>query len=424
MSTVFPKNETVNGSTVEMPEPTASSAGLVEAPRFRRPTSTRKYIASLAIWFLYVPHYAILRLLGPRYGVYWVRIAANAHWLLTFAGAQGAARRSLEKFYPLLGTKLSVSQLLRRHLELKHECFARVRVYSLHGAESRLSDIRWRANPACESAIPKMDGRDRGLVIVGYHFGFYQLSATALSQVVPGCNPVQLRYRIAACAEQAMSPMARLVMRRAIEADRRSGAPIFYVDANTSIRQLYRLLRGAGCLSVAADGMVADDFMEVPFFHGTLRVPTGWARLAAATSSDVLLLYDTEIDRHHREGWFFNHVRCSNTSNESVERAVAEAVRTLEAAIQREPWGWHPWQRLRWEQDADGIPRYYLKQFGADANGDGSEAIGAYANPTQRNTATVQPPALSTQWSRSANVRKTSNSASRNGFGDSMGDHP
>jgi glycosyltransferase involved in cell wall biosynthesis/lauroyl/myristoyl acyltransferase len=364
MSTVLPKNENSPGLAPEKPEPTASAAGLVEAPRLRRPTTARKYIASAAIWCLYVPHYAILRLLGPRFGIYWVRIAANAHWLLTFVGAQRAARRSLEKFHPLLGTKLSVSQLLRRHLELKHECFARVRVYSLHGAESRLSDIRWRANPDCEYAIPKMDGRDRGLVIVGYHFGFYQLSAIALSQVVPRCNPVQLRYRIAACAEQAMSRMARLVMRRAIEADQRSGARIFYVDANTSIRQLYRLLRGAGCLTLAADGMLADDFMEVPFFDGTLRVPIGWARLAAATSSDVLLLYDTQVDRHHRDGWFFDHVRCSDTSAEVIKRAVSEVISTLESAIRREPWGWHPWQRLRWEQGADGSPRYFLQPFG------------------------------------------------------------
>src|SRR5882757_10343425 len=171
MSTVLPKNEDVGGLTSQKPEPTASSAGLVETPRLRRPTSARKYVASAAIWFLYVPHYTVLCLLGPRYGMFWVRIAANAHWLLTFVGAQRSARRSLKKLYPLLGTKLSVTQLLRRHLELKHECFARVRVYSLHGAESRLDDIRWRANPGCESAIPKMDGRERGLVVVGYHFG-------------------------------------------------------------------------------------------------------------------------------------------------------------------------------------------------------------------------------------------------------------
>src|SRR6476620_10781798 len=273
MSVVVPKITDPPRWSSEDNESSGSISGLVDSPSTSSPSFARKYVLSAFIWVLYVPHFAILRLLGPRLGMFWVRIAANVHWLLTFFGAQRWTRRSLQKLHPLLGTKLSVSQLLRRHLELKHECFARVRVYSLHGAESRLDDIRWRANPGCESAVPKMDGRDRGLVIVGYHFGFYQLSATSLSQVVPGCNPVQLRYRIAACAEQAMSRMARLVMRRAIEADRRSGAPIFYVDANTSIRQLYRLLRGAGCLSLAADGMLADDFMEVPFFDGTLRVP-------------------------------------------------------------------------------------------------------------------------------------------------------
>src|ERR1700704_6837291 len=112
MCTAFQKTEEVAVLTAEKPEPTASSAGLVEIPRLRRPTSARKYVASAAIWFLYVPHYAILCLLGPRYGMFWVHIAANAHWLLTFVGAQRSARRSLEKLYPLLGTKLSVRQLL------------------------------------------------------------------------------------------------------------------------------------------------------------------------------------------------------------------------------------------------------------------------------------------------------------------------
>jgi glycosyltransferase involved in cell wall biosynthesis/lauroyl/myristoyl acyltransferase len=349
-----------------------NSGGLDQAASHRRSATmsvsldtARKYVASLAIWVLYVPHYTILWFLGPRVGLVWVRLAANVHWLLTFLGAQRATRRSLEKLHPLLGTNLSVSAILRRHLELKHECFARVRVYNLHGANSRLVDIRWHADPSCLPAVPKMENRDRGLVVVGYHFGFFQLSSTALSQVVAGCNPVQLRYRIARCADQAMSPIARLVMRRAIDADRRSGAPIFYIDGDTSLLKLFKLLRKSGCLSVAADGMLADEFVEVPFFDGTLRVPFGWARLAAATKSDILLLYDTRIDAHHRAGWFYNHVACRDSSATAIERAVAEAVAVLEMAIRREPWAWHPWQRLQWEQGADGSPRYQLRQFGA-----------------------------------------------------------
>jgi glycosyltransferase involved in cell wall biosynthesis/lauroyl/myristoyl acyltransferase len=366
MSAIVDETAEVPHVTPEELGATSAFAGLVDSPRHPSPGFARKYLLSAVIWVLYVPHHAILRLLGPRYGMVWARVAANAHWLLTFVGAQRRTRRSMEKMHPALDSNLSVSQLLRRHLELKHECFARVRVYNLHGPSTPRNDIHWQTNSSCISAKPKMEGRERGLIIVGYHFGFFQLVTTALSQLDPACNPVQLRYRFARCAEQAMSPIARLVMRRAVEADHRSGAPIFYIDEDTSLRQLFRLLRKAGCLALAADGMLADDFVEVPFFDGTLRVPTGWARLAAATSSDILLLYDTQIDPHHRDAWFFNHVDCSTRTAESVERAVAEAIHALELAIRRQPWAWHPWQRLRWEYAADGSPRYYLRPFGAD----------------------------------------------------------
>jgi len=95
----------------------------------------------------------------------WVHFAANIHWLLTFVGAQRRTRRSLKKLYPFFGTNLSISQLLRAPSELKHECFARVRVYNLHGADSRVNDVQWRTNPDCISAVPNMEGRSVGLII-------------------------------------------------------------------------------------------------------------------------------------------------------------------------------------------------------------------------------------------------------------------
>jgi lauroyl/myristoyl acyltransferase len=366
MPAIVPEQIEIAARTeADVPNQPAPNPPAAIAPHFL--SATRKYIASAAVWLLYVPHYAILWTLGPRLGLAWVRLAANVHWLLTFLGAQRSTRRSLEKMHPLLGTNLSVSAILRRHLEMKHECFARVRVYNLHGAENRLADILWKPHPSCLQDIPTIESRDCGLVVVGYHFGLFQLSATALSQLVPGCNPVQLRYRIARCVEDAMSPIARLVMRRAIEADRRSGAPIFYIDSDTSLLPLFRLLRTSGSLSLAADGMFAEDFVEVPFFDGTIRVPNGWARLAASTRSEIVFLYDTQTDAHHREAWFYNQGAAQDTSAAAAYRAVADAIRVLEIAIRCEPWSWHPWQRLRWESAPDGSPRYYLRQFGARA---------------------------------------------------------
>ncbi len=286
MSVVISEGQSAN--VVESDELIASDAvfDLVDPPRRRRSSPWHRFMASVAIWTLYVPHHSVLWLLGPRWGFIWVRIAATIHWSLTFVGAQRPTRRALEQVYPQLGTNLSISQLLRRHLQMKHECFAWVRVYGLHGAKSDTS-VRWRVAPECSSTKADIEAHEHGLIFVGYHFGYYQLCAAALSQMIPGCNPVQLRHRIARCAEHAMSPVARLVMYQAIKADRRSGAPIFYFDRETSLRRLYRLLRGGGTLTIAADGMSADDFVDVPFLDGTLRVPIGWARLAAATSSEV-----------------------------------------------------------------------------------------------------------------------------------------
>ena len=321
---------------------------------------------SAALWIVYVPHYVILRLLGPRFGMTWVRLAANIHWLLTFVGAQRAERRALKTMQPYFNTRLSVSQILRRHLLLKHECFARVRVYSLHAADNAQNDIEWRCNAACETALPKHD-RDRGLIVVGYHFNFFQAFGAALAKVLPGVDIVQLRYRSSRCVENASSSIVRLAMKKAMEADRRAGASVLYIDETAEIVQLYRLLRHAGVVAVTADGGAAGEFVDVPFFDGTLRAPSGWAKLAAATKSDILLLYDKEIDRQTRDGWFFNHIKCTATTHEAAYLAVAESVRLLEQMIREEPWGWHPWQRLRVEIGADGVRRYHLKQFGFDS---------------------------------------------------------
>lgn len=320
---------------------------------------------SAALWLLYVPHYVVLRLLGPRAGMVWVRFAANLHWLLTFVGAQRSARRALASMQPYFDTRLSVSQILRRHLLLKHECFARVRVYSLHAARSQASDVTWRCAPDCAAALPT-GTRERGLIIVGYHFNFFQTFAAGLQQFFPGEDLVQLRYRTSRCVEKGASPIVRMAMNKAMEADRRAGATVFYIDDVEALVRLYRLLRHSGVVAVTADGGAAGDFVDVPFFDGTLRVPAGWAKLAAGTKSDILLICDREIDRHTREGLFYDHVRCTEPTDEAAYAAVAEAVRILEQMIREQPWGWHPWQRLRVEVGADGVRRYSLKQYGFD----------------------------------------------------------
>lgn len=320
---------------------------------------------SAALWMLYVPHYVVLRALGPRWGMAWVRCAANIHWLLTFVGAQRSARGAIAAMSPYFDCNVSVSYILRRHLQLKHECFARVRVYSLHAADGRDNGMHWICNPESAAALPA-ENRERGLVIVGFHFNFFQTFAAGLEKFFPGDNLVQLRYRTSRCVESASSPIVQLALKKAMEADRRAGANVFYIDDIEAIIQLYRLLRQKGVVAVTADGGAAGEFVDVPFFDGTLRVPSGWAKLAAGTKSDILLICDKELDSNSREGLFYNHVSCTENTDEAAYQAIASAIRVLEFRIKEEPWGWHPWQRLRVDVGADGVRRYSLKQYGFD----------------------------------------------------------
>lgn len=320
---------------------------------------------SAALWMLYVPHHVMLRALGPRWGMLWVRCAANIHWLLTFVGAQRSAREAIARMHPFFSVNVSVSQILRRHLLLKHECFARVRVFSLHAGDGRDADMQWQCSPESAAALPGPE-RERGLVIVGFHFNFFQTFAAGLAKFFPGENLVQLRYRTSRCVESATSPIVQLALKKAMEADRRAGANVFYIDDIEAIIQLYRLLRQRGVVAVTADGGAAGDFVDVPFFDGTFRVPSGWAKLAAGTKSDVLLICDKELNGNAREGLFYNHVKCADGSDETAFNAIAEAIRVLEYRIKEEPWGWHPWQRLRVDVDDEGVRRYSLKQYGFD----------------------------------------------------------
>lgn len=339
---------------------------------------------SAALWTLYVPHHLLLRALGPRLGMAWVYCAAHIHWALSFVGAQRPARESLAAMAPHFQTRLSVSQILRRHLLMKHQCFARARVYSVKANADSQQRLRWTCNEQCRDALPRPD-RKEGMIVVGYHFNYYQSFAAGLADYFPGVDLVQLRYKTWRCVERAASPITRLAMRKAIDADRRAHARVFYIDDFEAIVDLYRLLRGGGVAAVTADGGAASDYVDVRFFDGTFRAPAGWAKLAAATNSSVLLACDRDADERTRDGRFYDHVDCSKSGGSSPEEAVAAAIRVLEQMIREEPWGWHPWQRLRVDVGTDGARRYSLKQYGFHEGQRLKNAPAPEASPRDRN---------------------------------------
>ena len=176
-----------------------------------------------------------------------------------------------------------------------------------------------------------------------------------------------MKLRQAHNLEHATTGVAEVAMNRAIEADRKSGAPIFYIDDEKSVRPLLRMLRSGRSVAVAADGTYSSDFIDAPFFDGTLRVSTGWARLAAMARARLIFVTDKPTDDPtSRELLINDALQCHDSSEASIQRVVTGAASLLEEAIKNDPWGWHPWQRLRSTIDDLGERRYELTRTRAD----------------------------------------------------------
>jgi glycosyltransferase involved in cell wall biosynthesis len=241
-----------------------------------------------------------------------------------------------------------------------------------------MDGISWVVEPEVTAAFDRVRKTGRGLIIVGYHLGFFRLSASSLRQMFPGCDPVHVSHRIAHYERSTIGRVAQLALQTAIDADRQTGVRINYVDEDASLLHICRLLRDGQIVALAADGAFAKDFMDVPFFSRKLRLPCGWARLAAATQSAVLVLADSAIDRRRRKVWLFDHVEVYNDSAEELYRALTQVAKILETFVEREPWSWHPWQRLQLEKCNQDSPVMTISQLGTPP------ALSEGSNTTQK----------------------------------------
>ena len=383
---------------------TSDAVTLDRATRASTPTARfpavgsllRKLAMTLAVWTLYVPHLAVLKVLGPRSGPSWARFVGRLHWLLTLFGAERLTRERISAVYPQLQTGTSVSTILRKHLELKHECFARIRAFSQQHKPDTSNDMIWDVDAKFRQRFEQARSSGRGLIIVGYHFGFFRVSASAIAQVFPGCDVVHVSHRIAHYEGETSDKVAHLALEKALRADQHSGTRIHYVEGSTSILPIVRLLRAGDIVALAADGAIAKDFLDLPFLGGMLRLPCGWARLAAATKSEVLVMADTEIDHYRRKACLFDRIHVDDGSAEAIYNAVAEAAAILEELVRREPWSWHPWRRLHEETAGDGTKIRSIKPLGPDHHKLGPDAVfrrtasGLDPNAITRSAATAQ----------------------------------
>ena len=314
----------------------------------------RRLVITFGIWYLYVPHLAVMRLVGPAVAVRLTRVMAWMHWLLTFAGGQKAALRAIERNRPYFETKLSTRTILRKYLETKHHHFV---VWNLCATPRGRAWVE-RTCTAFEGreTFEKARTESRGLLVLGYHFGSGRmLSITQARQY--GQDAYEIAHRPETYGRDTMSYVARLAYDKAAEADEKSGLQHIFLSPGTPPLSAIRHLRKGHIVGIVGDGFMAGQFIDVPFLGGTMRFPIGVARLAAMAGCSIVPMFGLVdgVDRHHVVA--HEPIRIEGDTPEEVERVMRACAAVLESYVRRYPWAWWIWHRLKLETNPDGSLR-------------------------------------------------------------------
>lgn len=316
----------------------------------------RWVIRTVCVWYLHFPHLALLRAMGPRIAVLGARVLAWLHWFSTFAGAERAARQALTKTLPQCPDDAGVRTLLRRNLLLKHQNFVEWHCYSTRRGQ-RFIHHSYRIQGL--EQLEKSAAEGRGGIVLVFHFGLAQTAFAALKGM--GFDFHLHKFRGETYGNEAFSWMSKAAMRASVRSDKASGIPVIYHRPNFTFAALARHLSRGGLLGMNGDGMMSDDFVDVPFLGGTMRFPTGPARLAACTGAPLMPAFALP------EGVWGHHmivhqpIRCQDDSEESVSATVAEYAGLLDNYVRRYPWAWWLWHRLEIEQREKGQVHFAVR---------------------------------------------------------------
>jgi lauroyl/myristoyl acyltransferase len=316
----------------------------------------RRLLLSVFILYLAFVHLPFLRLVGPRCAIILARLAAWLHWLLTFVGAERHALRAMREVLPATGPGRKPRAVLRQYLALKH------RLYVEYDACGTARGRRYLE----QSYLPYLEGREhldaalregRGAILLVFHYGtvlpmypalrmlgyevmLHRATAPVLAWALPG-------------ARSAFGWAMRVAVRASAAAEQSNG-PTLYHNPNFIFPLMLRRLRQKGIVSINADGMAGTDFNEVPFLGGTLRLPTGPARMSAHSGAPLLPLFALPdgLSRHH----FVIHppLRCPHDSPDAVRETMTAYAAVLDQYVRQRPEAWLTWRRLLVQRHPDG----------------------------------------------------------------------
>lgn len=314
-------------------------------------------IRSAAVWYIYFPHLAILRKIGPRAALLLTRAFAYLHWTLTLVGYEARTRRAMQHAFPEMSSA-ELRRQIRKHLIVKYQNFVEWHLYGTPGGKRFVAET-YRLPEEAKRKIEEVRAKGRGVVALVFHYGFSKMTWPAFNEA--GYDTYQHLFRGATYAGSTFPWVARAALDAQTRSDKESGLGVIYQRPNLTYVVLVRHLRRNEIIGMAADGMMGTEFVDAPFLDGTMPYPTGAARAAMMTGTDIVPIFVLPKGLFGHEIFVEASIPAPTSAPESIATCVRAYVAVLDKYVRMYPWAWWTWRRLEWKQRSDGSTEYVAR---------------------------------------------------------------
>lgn len=313
-----------------------------------------RLVKSFCVWYLYVPHLAFLRLIGPRAALLLTHFFSLLHWLALMAGSDRRARAAISGAFPQFRCGVSLATVLRRYVFLKHQRFVEWYLYPTPRGRQFVRDsyARFEGRAHLDQAL----AGGKGVVVLMFHYGMGKLIFAALQEL--GYKTHHHVFRGMTYAGETTGYVAKKALDTFVASEKASGLSIVYHKPFLAFTQMARLLRKNEIVGMNGDGMMGTDFVDAQFLGGEMPFPTGPARMAAQSGAPIISIYALPDGAFGHKLVAHPPIYCSADKPDAVASCVREYVALLDDYTRRCPWAWWTWRRLALEQTADGRVRY------------------------------------------------------------------
>jgi KDO2-lipid IV(A) lauroyltransferase len=319
-------------------------------------------IRSAAVWYLYFPHLALLRRIGPRAAVVLTRIFAYLHWAATLLGSGGRTLKAMRMAFPEAG-ELELRRMHHRHLVVKYQAFVEWHLFGTQRGRKFVAQT-YHLDDEGRSRLDGALAKGHGVVALVFHYGLPKMTWAALDSI--GHVTYQHLFRGTNYAGATFPWVARAALEAQARSDKQSGLGVIYQRPNLTYVLLVRQLKKNSIIGMAADGMMGNEFVTVPFLGGTMEFPTGPARVAASTGADIVPFFVLPDGLWGHRIFVEPSIPVPDASLSTIETCVRAYGGVLDKYVRLYPWAWWTWRRLQWTRRGDGSIHYVAKPLSTE----------------------------------------------------------